>query len=259
MIGDIKHIVIIESLKKGEKLTGHELYHDCIRRRIDFQNKPFTHKYYSISSKHQLSELLKFYQINAPYLRGGLLLHFEMHGSEIMDGLVLSNNSLVEWAELVDQFRPINIATCNELFVTMATCYGRYLYEGIVDPYQKSPYSGYVSANKAVNPIDIIDKFTILFESLINKGNLVEAYQEMEEADSHFYYKDLKTNAMEAFQSVYNRFAGDAELKAKLIEEAKQMDEQIHLDNNSSELIFQEVFSDMFRKHIQAFDFSDCM
>lgn len=257
MVGDIKHIIILESLK-GERLTGHELYHDCIRRRIDFQNKPFTHNYYSISSKKELLELLKYYQVNAPYLRGGILLHFEMHGDKGLKGLILSDNSLIEWTELVDQFRPINIATCNELFVTMATCYGRYLYKGVVNPYQKSPYSGYISASKAVLPTDIIDKFTILFESLIDKGNLVEAYLEMEKAESNFYYKDSETNLREAFQTVYNEFAKDADFKAKLIEETKQMGQPISLDEVSSEFIFQKVLKDMFEKHMEAHDFSDC-
>src|ERR1043165_9129703 len=44
-----------------------------------------------------------------------------------------------KWENLVEYFRPINVITRNNLFITMATFYGRFLYLG-VDPYQKSPY-----------------------------------------------------------------------------------------------------------------------
>ncbi len=121
IIGDVKHIVIIESLV-NEKLTGKELYNDHIRRQIDLYEKPITHKYHSINSKNNLIVLLKDYQEKANDMNGGVLFHFDMHGHNELEGLILSDDSLVKWKELADLLRHINIVTSNKLFITMGTC-----------------------------------------------------------------------------------------------------------------------------------------
>ena len=260
LIGDIKHIVIIESLEDRERLTGLELYNDCVRRKIDYQQKPFTHNYYRIFTKVELAELLKYFQISASYIGGGLLLHFEMHGDNELRGLVLSDNSLITWTELIDLFRPINIVLCNKLFLTMATCYGRYLYKG-VDPLKKSPYSGYISANKAIYPSEIVDKYSILLDQLIENGNLVGAYLEMEKTESNFFYKDSERTFKESYQSLYDRLQQNAEYKAKFIEDCKKQTEQAGEpipDDEMMEFIFQKALKDVYNKQKEAFDFKNC-
>lgn len=259
MVGDIKHIVIIESLI-DERLTGKEIYDDCIRPRIDFQKRPFTHKYYSITSKQELIELIKYYTINAAYMNGGLLFHFEIHGDAELRGLVTSDRTLISWKELVEIFRPINIVTCNKLFITMATCYGRYLYRG-VDPYKKSPYSGYISASKAVYPTEIIEKFLILFEKLIEGGNLVEAYLEMEKTESNFYYKDSKTTFEEAYSSTYEKLVKNEEFKKQFIKESKEIAIQAGQpvpNDEIAEEMHKEALETIYHKQKEAFNFDNC-
>lgn len=259
MVGDIKHIVIIESLKDSEHLTGRELYDDCIRRKIDYQDKPFTHKYYRVSAKSDFIELLKYYSENASYISGGLLLHFEMHGAENKSGLVLSEDTLITWSELIELFRPINIKTCNQLFITMATCYGRFLYKGVASD-KKSPYSGYISASKAVYPEEIIDKYSILFEQLIDDGNLVDAYLEMEKHESNFYYKDSEGTFEDGFKSFLEKF-NDPEIKAKFIDdcliETKRAGAPIP-DEEMTEFIFQKALHDTYKIQKEGFNFRDC-
>lgn len=260
MIGDIKHIVIIESLDNSERLTGQELYNDSVRKLIDYQQRPFTHKYYRIFTKVELAELLNYFQISASYIDGGLLLHLEMHGDNELRGLVLSDNSLITWTELIDLLRPINIVLCNKLFLTMATCYGRYLYKG-VDPLIKSPYSGYISAKKAIYPSEIVDKYSILFEQLIETGNLISAYLEMEKSESNFFYKDSEGTFKDSYQLIYDRLRCNASYKAKFIKDCKIQSEQACEpipDDEMMEFIFQEALKDIFNKQKDAFDFKNC-
>jgi hypothetical protein len=256
MTGDIKHIVIIQSLV-DERLTGEEMHNDCIRRRIDYQNKPMTHRLHDAHSKEELIELLKYFQYNASLLTGGILIHLEMHGDADLKGLILSNGELIEWKELVDLFRPINIITSNKLFITMATCNGRFLYKG-VDPYQKSPYSGFISASTAVNSTEIVDKFSILFEHLIEGGNLVNAYLEMEKTESNFYYKDSERTFNESYEMTMNEFKNNQDYKDKFlqdaVESAKRMGEP-KPDVEMQELIFKKVTEDIYNKQKEAFEF----
>ena len=220
MIGDISHIVVIESLE-NERKTGTELYNDCIKRKIEFKNSGITHNLYNIKTKEGFTEILKYYITNCTYLTGGILIHIEMHGDKSLKGLVVSDGTLITWSEMVDLFRPINVTTCNNLYICMATCNGRYLYRG-VQPHEKSPYSCFISASKPVGSSEILEQFSLLFESLIQKGNLVQAYLEMEKQSTLFYYKDSKEIFEEAFASTAKRFRTDPKTREDIIRQTKE-------------------------------------
>ena len=106
MIGDIKHIVVFQSLPANDQQTGQDLYDDCIKRRIDYMQEneqKMTHSFYDIQNKEQLIELFKYYETNAEYMADGLLFHFEMHGDQ-NDGLLLKNGEYIAWTELITLF-----------------------------------------------------------------------------------------------------------------------------------------------------------
>jgi hypothetical protein len=259
MIGDIKHIIVIQSLL-NERLTGEEIYNDCIRRRIDYQNKSMTHCLHNVHSKKELVEILKYFQFNASLLTGGILIHFEMHGDVNLQGLILSNRELIGWKELVELFRPINIITCNKLFITMATCNGRFLYKG-VDPYQKSPYSGFISASIEVKIDEIVDKFSILFEHLIENGNLVDAYLEMEKTESNFYYKDSERTFEESYEMTMDELKNNKEYRDNLLKDIVDTARRAgnpEPDKEIQEFILKKVAQDMYIAQKKAFEFNDC-
>lgn len=259
MVGDIKNIVIFESLI-DERLTGTEIYNETISKKIDNYKKPFTHKFFAVSSKKELIELLKYYEYNSSHIFGGLLFHFEMHGASDYSGLIFSNGELIKWKELTDLFRPININTCNKLFITMATCHGRQLYKG-VNTLQKSAFSGYISANSTIYPSEIIEKFTILFEKLIDNGNLIDAYLIMEKTESNFYYKDIESVFKDSYKSIYDKLTKDADYKLKYIEGVKKQaaeENQPPISEKDLEYIFQKALKDTYYQHKKAFEFKDC-
>jgi hypothetical protein len=224
MIGDIKHIVVFESLSNGERKTGKCLYDDCIKRHIDLFQKKMTHEFHDVSTKKEFDKHIKDYQINAENYKDGLLFHLEMHGDSNLNGLVLADGSSITWKELVDLFIPINIKTNNNLFLTMATCYGRHIFEGIdfslaiqlflkylsignLIPFLeflsaiRIPFSGYISASETITENEILDAFQLLFEKLIENGNIVNAYLELEQ--NGIDYNELDSNEQKVF-SAYN-------------------------------------------------------
>jgi hypothetical protein len=259
MIGSIKHIVVIQSLLEGER-TGLTIYNDVIKRRIDHLQQDsikMTHVFFDVATKEALIDSLRYINANARYVPGGILIHLEMHGN--MDGLALADNSRIGWKELVELLRPINIGTCNKLFLTMATCYGRYLYKG-VDPYEKSPYSGFISASERVVEEEIEIKFSLLFESLIEYGNIVFAYTELEKTESNFYYKDSERVFEEAFLQTQERCVADEEFRNSIIgdEETKKLLSDTEISPEARDIILKRVLSDLYKNQKKAFDFSDC-
>lgn len=189
-IRNIQYIVVIQSLSAEDQQTGSELYNDVIKRGIQRKlDSSIMHGFFNSETKKNFIDALNYVEINADSISGGIVIHLETHGSEDRDGLILADRSLINWKDLNDIFRRINIKTCNKLFITMANCNGRYLYLG-VDPYQKSPYQAYISSSSKVNPSEILDSFTTLFESLIESTDLISAYESQENCETKFYYKD---------------------------------------------------------------------
>ncbi len=261
MIGDIKHIIVFESLTEedGHIFTGEALYNDTVKRRIDLLEKDFTHNLHKVTSKDEFIEIIKYYQVISTYMNGGIVFHFEMHGDEGQNGLVLSNGELIAWEEIVDLLRPINITTSNKLFITMGTCNGRYLYKG-VDPYKKSPYSGYISASTTVKAEEIYEKFGNLFEELIDNGNIVAAYLEMEKTGSSFYYKDSEGTFKDAFSTTLKELKENPDFKADILNGAREDTKKAtggDITEKEAELILVIALNNIYKEQKKAFDFSD--
>lgn len=261
MIGKVKHIIVIESLDAtdGSHFTGETLYNDTIKRQIDIYDKDFTHQFYKVNTKETFSEIIKYIQYNATYMQEGVVIHLEMHGDSELNGLVFSNGELIKWEEICDLLRPINEATKNKLFLTMGTCNGRYIYKG-VDPYKKSPYSGYISASKTVKPEEIYTKFGLLFEHLIDNGNIVNSYFEMEKTESNFYYKDSERVFKEAFAETMENLANNSGLKEEILKDSIEQTKKAtgkELTEQESEAIFEKALRDIYNKQLKAFDFEE--
>jgi len=260
MIGDIRQIAVIQSLKEEEIKTGADLYNDCIRRRIDFiqpDELKMTHKFFDVNSKKELEEVLSYYIANSPYMHGGILIHFEIHGENERKGLVLANRELITWDELVVLLRQININCNNKLFLTMATCYGRFLYKG-VHQFEKSPFSGYISASEIVSNEEIMGDFEGLFEKLIENGNIVEAYLALEENGSNFYYKDLESILMDALKISVEQLLSDEEGKKEVLQMGIENAREKGYEEPTEELteqVLHDVVVDMFEKVKDSFMF----
>lgn len=218
MVGDIKHIIVIQSLPKNDKKTGKELFDDIIKMHIDYKqpaNLKMTREYHEVFDKDSFVEILRFYGINSEYMAGGIVIHLEMHGADNRKGLVLSDDSMIVWEEIVDLLRVINRNTKNNLYLTMATCFGRYMFEG-VSQFKKSPYSGYISASKEVLPDEILNDFSIIFETLIANGNLVYSYLELDKKGSNFYYMDSERT----FEMNFEAFKSNPKFRKQILDSA---------------------------------------
>lgn len=256
MNGHIQHIVVIQSLV-GERLTGTELYEDCIRRRIDLQGLNFTHSFYNVDSKQSLTDLLGHYGNVAANYENGLVLHLEMHGDENLSGLILSNGQLITWLELVNLFRAINLGTLNNLYISMATCNGRFMYTA-VDPNKKSPYAAYISASMEVPNEQIAEVFFTLFDNVLDNANLLTSYLSMQEQSADFYYKDSKTTFKEGFKDTLDQLYGDENLKAEILADASEAAQKatgFKMTQEFENMVFETAIQDIYRRHYDAFQF----
>lgn len=135
----------------------------------------------------------------------------------------------------------------------MATCNGRYLYKG-ANSYEKSAYSGYISASKEITVKEILEDFELLFEKLIENGNIVHAYLELDKKGSNFYYKDSERTFEDAFKYTVWKQQNDPKFKEEILRDTEAATGKRPTEDEY-EIIFQQVVKDLYVKQKQAFDF----
>lgn len=256
MVGDIRNVIVIQSLSKADGNTGEILYNDVIRRRIDYlQPKAIkmTHTFFNVLDKESFVDYLKELAISSELMESGVLIHLEMHGAKDKSGLMFADKSFIDWVELANLFRDINITVNNNLYVTMATCFGRYLYQGNIYT-KKAPYSGFISASKEVLESEIIDDFSLLFEVLIASGNLVNAYNDLDERGSNFYYKDVKTVYEENFEAFKKNPKHRAVVLDSAIQTIRETGQDVH-NNDLVNLMYDLSLKNAYEKQTKDFLF----
>ena len=262
MTGNIQNIIVIESLgkKNSVNFSGESLYNDFIKNRIIIYEKEIFHKFHKVENINQFFAVIENYISNSSFMPSGIVIHLEMHGDKELKGLIFSNGSLIKWEQLVDLFRKINVMSCNNLFITMGTCNGRYLYRG-VKAEKKSPYSAYISASIEVSQEEVYTKFGKLFEELITCGNIVESYLKIEKTKSNFFFKDSETTFEEAFESTMQKFTANSVLREQMLNksiELIKLETGVNIYKEDADLILKIATENIYKKYKKAFDFTTC-
>lgn len=187
-------VLVIQSLPSDEKQTGVELYADGIARYAEYyaNGDSIYHRFFNASTKKEFHDAIEYIVHNTGYFRKGVILHIECHGLSDKSGLYLADGSSVMWDELKLPLIKINVALENELYVTMATCYGRYLHETI-DISMQAPFSGFLSASEIIWDRETLEDYSAFFEELVKARDVFIAQERLSKRGSKFYYKDIET------------------------------------------------------------------
>ncbi len=219
----VNTIFVIESLSADEKATGTELYNDIIKRYAEYHanGNEVHHQIFKVASKDQFIEAFRYIKQNAEYLSRGVLIHIETHGLGDKSGLYMADGSTVSWEELKPELIGINVALDNEMYITMATCYGRYLHE-VIDISKQSPFSGFISASKEVGVNEILEDYTPFFEELLRTRDILEAEKILDAKGSNFYYKDVETVFNDLILDWLKNMREDAQFRKQFIDQCRE-------------------------------------
>jgi len=194
-------IYVIESLFDQDEKTGEILFNDTIKRNSE-RTGLFHTKFLSVTDKTTLIEYLKLINSNSKN-QYHPFIHFEIHGSNGKDGLVLNSGELVTWNELADETRQINLTTKNNLVISLATCYGAYFCKEM-NILKAAPFCGCVCATSAIPTIEIIPRFTIFFETLFETLDFDLAITQLNEANN-FDYRFKFMTCDKLFEDLFNQ------------------------------------------------------
>ena len=200
---EFNSIFVIESL--SGKLTGKDLYEDIIRRQSYYKYPDLKTKYFHIENKTDFLTILKTIGNWCVQEKCYPILHFEIHGDRDFKGLVLKSGELVDWKELYDILLEINISIKNNLFLTLAVCYGAYLMKVAAPTINPAPFYAFIGSFDEILENDLIlrynEFYTEFFESLnINKA-LKKLHLANPDIPSTFCYIDVE----QIFINIYKK------------------------------------------------------
>jgi hypothetical protein len=185
------NVVVIQSLRIGDRPTGKELYDNIIRRYCDLKE---TIAYYrEVGCKSEFDTVLSNL-VRAVKNHNNLpILHLEIHGGKV--GLELSNGELVSWEELASYLREINIVLKNNLLVTLAVCKGIMLYQA-ADFYQPAPFWGIIGPKHKVGDTTLLTDFTEFYSLLLRHSDMQGAVDILNQNKEGYEYALLTSPTM---------------------------------------------------------------
>lgn len=197
-------VYVIESLE-NERKTGKELFDDFIRYQEYQVNSFVSPKLFQPNTKADLE--ICFNQIKADLNSKQIfpILHFEMHGSEEKNGLILASGEIISWQELCVHLLEINIKSKFNLFLTLAVCHGGYLMEALL-PWKAAPFYGFVGSFETLGNNDLLICYLEFYQELLCSLDLNKAFQKLKDTETSMP-KDYKIFLIEEiFKNVYDKY-----------------------------------------------------
>jgi hypothetical protein len=247
---NINSVIIIQSLQHDERKTGDEIVrvvnYGCLRRGYD--------KFGYLQDIHIKEEFIGFLVNVKEQVSDGLrpIIHFEIHGCQ--EGFILSSGELVKWEEIADIVRDINIETANNLFVSLATCFGSY-FLSIFDFTRPCPFYGYIGPVTEIGELHLEYSFSAFYEKLFD-GTIEDAIVSLQKSVPETARLFVFINCYQYYDRLYARHK---EIMSDTIQRQQRIDRTIKkyfpfttltltdfkalIENNSSPNIIDEQFA----------------
>lgn len=211
-------IYVIESLPKGEPQTGTVLYNDTLSRKV-YQLEWLKVKLIKIYDSKDLTSFFYFVENEIP--KGAFpYFHFEMHGSNDSNGLILSSGELITWIDLADYCRPINVAVKNNLFLSLSVCFGANALLGF-DITKPSPFYGIFAPWHEIQ-IPQVEFFNKFFDTLLETYDLGKSVILYKKFTNDTWNMKLEV-AESIFEKVWNNYEKQTRDEVKLKRRVKDL------------------------------------
>jgi len=198
-------VYVLESLDGSvEKLTGTELHDDLLKRKA-YQIEDFKTELLSISSKEDFFDKLE--EIKNDCVKEGYypILHLEMHGSTDETGLVLVSGELVTWEELARELRELNLVIENNLFITMAVCFGAFLMK-LIKVNESAPFWGIIGSFEIIYVYDLLLRYNEFYTEFLESFDLNKAIDKLHAANPSLESPFQFINSEQTFINVNKKY-----------------------------------------------------
>lgn len=196
-------IFVIESLRSGDEKTGETLYSETIRLGMLKKGDDYKYEFLSVKSKNDFFVAIENIKSEIESENNYPVLHIEMHGSP--EGIQTSNLEFISWLELQNRIVELNISCKGNLFLTMATCYGSYIFK-LIKPNLTSPFWGFVGSFDEIFPDEIMTNYKAFYEEFIDSLNINKAIDKLNSINNLDSPKFRFYNTEFAFDVAYKNY-----------------------------------------------------
>lgn len=199
---EFTHVFVIESLRPGDRETGTELYNDIIVRRRMQKGLEHQCKLFNVTSRMELFAGLE--EIRQFTIQGANpIIHLEMHGDE--DGLQVTNGENIAWNELAFFLTQINGICGNNLFVTMATCKGGYIFK-VINPAFCTPFWGFIGPFEEVDEDEVLANYSAFYDSFLDEADFQKAEAALHAANHPTFSRFRLYSTARIFAKAYENY-----------------------------------------------------
>lgn len=193
-------VYVIESLPLGERRTGTNIFTDIIERKT-WQNPVLKAELLAPQTRIEFVQCLEKIRCEIETGEAWPFIHFEIHGSP--DGFSLANGEDFTWEELYPHLKMLNFLTRNNLFVSLATCFGAHIFN-VVNPLQTAPFYGYVGSWETVGDRDLEADFTEFFKVFLSSSSMTKAIERLNQSAGEATNRYTVFHAEGLFDLIYD-------------------------------------------------------
>lgn len=231
-------VYVIESLDETEeKLTGKELYDDLLRWK-EYQIADFKAEYISVDNKAGFLQTLETIKDECTTKGHFPILHFEIHGSYDMTGLVLKSRELITWDELYQDLVGINSIIGNNLFITLVVCHGGYIMK-LIKIDNPAPYWGFIGSFDEIDVSDLLIRYNEFYDVFLRDYNLNDAVKKLHEANPSIPSTYRFINSEETFKNInrkyFNEKFSEEQIRLRFEDGLKQNNLNINYRNQKNQ------------------------
>ena len=204
-------IIIIESLFDADQKTGSELKNDVLRWKEfneDFNTEAkFLSQLEIVQNKEEFISVLNKIKNDCKNNNIKPILHFEIHGAKEKDGLILKSGEKIKWKEIGSLVREINIIIKNNLFFTMAVCFGANLFE-IVSLDKPAPFIGLIGSTEEIDNKndDLTLRYQEFYKELLDSFDITLAFEALKNANPSMVNRYNYIECETAFKIIYKNY-----------------------------------------------------
>ena len=200
---DFNKIYVIESLKEKDIKTGQLLFNDIIKRRLEQKELYDNCELLMPTSKETFFECIEHVRKETILKLVNPIIHFELHGLE--EGIKVSNNDIITWEEIQFKLIQLNFNTKCNLFITMATCVGGYIYT-LIKPSLRSPFWGFVGPFENVYPDEVLENYSAFYDEFIQTLDFNKAVKALNNSNLNGKSRFKFYNTEYAFNVAYENY-----------------------------------------------------
>jgi len=198
-------VYVIESLNNSvENLTGEELYNDLLKWK-EYQLKDFKSELIQVNNMKEFFEKIEYIKDECATKGHYPIIHFEIHGSKDKSGLIVNSGELITWSDLYNDLIEINSVVGNNVFITLAVCYGAYIME-LIKPNNPSPFWGFIGSFETIEESDLMIRYNEFYDEFLKSFDLDSAVKRLHESNQNIPSSYSFINSELTFKNVLRQY-----------------------------------------------------